>query len=380
METRKLKVTVLGDICPAWGFPEQFLTGQAANVFGDLLSVLSDSDLVIANLEAPATELAQKLAKNSVCLKARPGDLAVLKQAGIDGVALANNHILDYTEKGFFDTRRALEANGLFYYGAGTPEDAAKPYFVEKNGVKVGLLAFAEREFNCAADYGVGANLWEDLTGPESIRKAKAQCDYLIVQYHGGIEHYIYPSPLLQKKCRAMAAAGADLVTCQHSHCIGTRERWENCEILYGQGNAIFGYKEGRAAWNRGLLLQVTMDQASSVRCIPITATPNGERLAEPEVSAQILREMKEASEKLEDCRFIAAQWDAFCARQKNEYLPMAYAWGRVMNKLNRMSGGKLIQLLTHRKHRRDAMNLLRCDAHREVLQTIMEKDYYKND
>ena len=377
METKTLKISVLGDICPAWGFPEQFYTGKAENVFGDLLPILADSDLVIANLEAPATDCAEKLPKNSVCLKARPADVAVLKQAGIDGVALANNHILDYTKKGFSDTRKALEANGVFFYGAGDPKEAAKPYFVEKNGVKIGLLAFAEREFNCALDYGVGANLWNDLTGPSSIRKAKAQCDYLIVQYHGGIEHYIYPSPLLQAKCRAMAEAGADLVTCQHSHCIGTREVWGDCEILYGQGNAIFGYKEGKTAWNRGLIIQISLGKAAAIRYLPITAAPEGEKLAEPAAAEKILHNMKEASEKLSDSSFIKAQWEAFCDRQKNEYLPMSYAWGRVMNKLNRMVGGKLLKLLTKRLDRRNAMNLLRCDAHREVLQTIMEKDYY---
>ena len=88
---------------------------------------------------------------------------------------------------------------------------------------------------------------------------------------------------------------------------------------------------------------------------------------------------MKAESEKICDVSFIKSQWQAFCDRQKNEYLPMSYAWGRVMNKLNRMSGGKLLQLLTKRNDRRNAMNLVRCDAHREVLQTIMEKDYYKS-
>ena len=40
----------------------------------------------------------------------------------------------------------------------------------------------------------------------------KKQCDYVIVLYHGGKEHYRYPSPYLQKVCRKIVDKGADIV------------------------------------------------------------------------------------------------------------------------------------------------------------------------
>ena len=33
---------------------------------------------------------------------------------------------------------------------------------------------------------------------------------------------------------------GADVVLCQHSHCIGCYEQYEGAHILYGQGNFHF--------------------------------------------------------------------------------------------------------------------------------------------
>lgn len=62
--------------------------------------------------------------------------------------------------------------------------------------------------------------------------------------YHGGKEYYRYSSPNLQKTCRKMTEKGADLVLCQHSHCIGSYEEYNDSTILYGQGNFIFNMKK----------------------------------------------------------------------------------------------------------------------------------------
>ena len=74
----------------------------------------------------------------------------------------------------------------------------------------------------------------------DHIQNLKDQCDYVIVLYHGGKEHYRYPSPYLQRVARKMVEKGADLVVCQHSHCIGCYEKYKDSMIIYDQGNFIF--------------------------------------------------------------------------------------------------------------------------------------------
>ena len=352
-------VYVLGDICPRWGNSEQFSTGNPYDVFHEIIDLFSEADLVIANLEAPATYSGKQLKKNSMNLRLEPTDIKVLSKAGIHGLALANNHILDYGVEGVTDTIRNIQEEGMFCYGAGTEEAARRPQIVSLDGVRIGLLSFAEQEFNCAKDYGVGANMWDDLESIACIRNTKKMCDYLVIQYHGGIEEYPYPSPRLQKKCRAMAEAGANLVTCQHSHCVGTRERWKNTEILYGQGNSVFGYEVNNDEWNIGVLIKIEISEGIEVSYIPIEASKDGEHLMSKSNTLDYLTKFYKKSEML-----------------RASYLPMLFSWGRVANKLNRIFKGRIINIFTKEKSRMNAMNLIRCEAHREVLATILEKEF----
>lgn len=372
-----VRITVMGDICPSWGYSDLFKTGDPSVIFGDILDCIGDTDYLVANLESPVTLNDNKLSKNSVCLKANPAELSVIKKAGIDAMAIANNHILDYGVSGLEDTVRYLQENNIEFYGAGDIEEAVKPLIKEIKGMKIAFLAFAEREFNCPIDYQKGANLWDDLSSIDLIRHVRKQCDFLIVQYHGGIEHYRYPSPCLRKKCRAMAEAGANFITCQHSHCIGTHENWHGAEILYGQGNSIFGYEKGDNLWNNGLIAQIDITDGFRTKYIPITATVKGERLLNQSEADELIADFEKESDKIFSDEFIKTQWDQFCDTQRDAYLPMLFCYGRINNKINRVTRGFLIEIFTRYKNRRNTMNLIRCDAHREVIQTILEKDIY---
>lgn len=377
------RIAILGDICPRWGNASQFDTGRSVDVFHDVLTPMRAADYCVGNLECPATESERGVEKTSMNLRCAPGDLCVLADAGMHAVALANNHILDYGVSGLRDTLANLDAVGIADYGAGSADLARKPHVVQFDGIRVSFLAFAEREFNCAVDYGEGANLWNDLDGIRSIRDAKYRCDYLVVQYHGGIEHHRYPSPNLQKRCRAMAEAGADLVLCQHSHIIGTREAWSGSEILYGQGNTVFGKSPGGDdSWDQGLLCDVALEKrgketVASVKYVPVVATTEGERLADDTMADRILFELEERSARIGDLGFVRNQWDAFCSKEAPTYLPMLFGWGVNAIRANRLLGGRLVSLLVGRKKQRNAMNLVRCDAHREIVQTILEDNFY---
>lgn len=365
-------ICILGDICSAWGFRESFDLGDESKVFGDVLPLLQQADYTVANLECPLSLRGTPAQKTGPRLRGKPSDLQVLKRAGIKAVSLANNHILDYGQDAFLDTIQGLRTEKINFFGAGADPKAAKaPLIVEIKGWKIGFLSFAEEEFSIVSDKRGGAHLFDPYTAFAEISETRSRCDYLILLYHGGIEHYPLPSPLLQKKCRSMVSSGADLVLCQHSHCIGTLEDYKGGKILYGQGNAVFGIREGKMQWNLGMLAELSLAPGKTELSFRVfVAKQDGIVLYEGE--SERLEQMYEDSARLGDSSYIQNQWDTFCLRQEPGYVAELMGWGRAKNKLNRLCGNILVKRLS-RKKKMISMNLIRCDSHREVIQRILE-------
>ncbi len=370
----KIKITILGDICPTSDYEKLFDSNQNA-LFSDIIHILEASDYSICNFECPATENNKPIIKTGPNLKAKPNVVPLLKNVGFDAISLANNHILDYGEIGVHDTLKLADDCGLAYFGSGlNSTDAAKPLIVDIKGQKVGFISFAEHEFNLATENTAGANWFDPYKSLNDIASLKAKCDYVIALYHGGIEHYKYPSPLLQKKCRAMVDSGADAVFCQHSHCIGTVENYNDMHILYGQGNAIFGYRDGNNAWNEGLICQLVLNNGRvELEYKLLNASPDGIHVADNEVYKARIDELLSDSKLLSNQQAIKENWNKLC--RKNEALVLANIYGksRVFNKLNRMFNNKLINMLIKKNKLRVTLAYIRCEAHHEVVKTILE-------
>ncbi len=373
MET-KIKLAILGDVCPTADYAQLF---ASQTVLTELLPVIRDADYAICNLECPATYHTVPIRKTGPNLRANPDCLDMLKAAGIGAIAMANNHVLDYGEQGVLDTLEGARRVGLSHFGGGTDKKtAAEPLVVEIQGKKIAFLAFAEHEFNLATETSPGANWMDPYVSLGQIARAKERCDYVVVLYHGGIEHYIYPSPLLQKKCRAMVDAGADGVFCQHSHCIGTMETYQNRPIVYGQGNTVFGYRKNNDPWNEGLAftLVLTGDQVALEPQL-LLAQPEGIRRADAAQTQQRLQQWHRNSQCLGDTNAIREHWEAFCEKNQALVMPNYFGRSRLFNKLNRLLNNALIRLFVGRDRHLVSLAYLRCEAHHEVVQTILEKE-----
>lgn len=192
-------------------------------------------------------------------------------------LTLANNHILDQGAQGLASTMQTLDAAGIAYAGAGhTRAEARKPWIRQVGDQKIGIYCCAEHEFSIAPPDSPGANPFDPLESFDDVASLRKDCDYLIVLYHGGKEHYRYPSPNLQKICRKFVRAGANLVVCQHSHCVGCKEDYQDGTIVYGQGNFLFDDSDSEF-WQTSLLLSVT---DSGVSYLPLVKRKNTVRLA----------------------------------------------------------------------------------------------------
>lgn len=369
------KILIFGDICPTEDYRGLFDTG---NIFSaDILSEIKAADYVVANLECPATASNIAIKKAGPNLKACPKDIDKLASIGFDAFSLANNHIMDYGITGLEDTLSAFKSNGLRYFGAGNnAKEASEPLIINLNKKKVGFISFADTEFNLASEHTPGANHFDLLDSFDLIRNLRSKVDYLIVLYHGGIEYYQYPSPLVQKKCRKLIDCGADLISIQHSHCIGTIENYKSGHIIYGQGNSVFGLRPKSLSWNEGLLVEIDLE-SKSVDYKLMSATAGGVCFADDATSQSVLGELYKRSEKVYDPEWIKSSWINFCLSGKSLTLPQLYGRGIWFNRLNRLVKNRLIDWLYPRSAKMTTMNLMRCEAHHEMMCTILEQEVF---
>ncbi len=236
-------------------------------------------------------------------------------------MALANNHILDEGAQGLYSTMRLLDEWKIPYVGAGESlSEAQRPYIIEADGKKIGIYNCAEHEFTIAEENRPGANPFDLLDSPDHITALKAKCDFVVVLYHGGKEHYRYPSPYLQRVCRKIADKGADLVVCQHSHCIGCMEEYNGSVIVYGQGNFLFDHSESEF-WQTSLLVKAFFGDELNVSFVPLCKRGNAVRMAVGAEAENILSGFAERSREILQPGRIAKQYREFCMANKDGYL-----------------------------------------------------------
>lgn len=375
--TPNTEILICGDLCPTTDTEPHFKSGNFESIFNDCLPDFKQADLVFGNLEFVLTDNPQPIKKSGPILFGATPYISIFRNAGFDVLSLANNHIKDCGEAGVQSTIATCTDAGIDTFGAAHNLAAAKkPYIREVNGFKIGFIAFAEQEFNCATDNEYGANYFDPFEDLDLISEVRKQVDYLIVIYHGGIEYYEYPSPQLQKKCRKFVDKGADLVTCQHSHCIGTIEKYRNKDIVYGQGNTLFGYKEGNESWNRGLILKlnINVDKFEMTYHGVKAIKEGGIKWMTSSENQSLVSEIEQRSKKVNDVEFIEMSWLQFCLKKESLYLPQYLALNRYFIHLNRWTKNQLVKVLFGKKYLASSHNIMRCEAHNEVIQSILKK------
>ncbi len=361
------RMLIGSDLVPTETNYDLFETADVKTLAGEaLLSELESADFRVFNLETPLTDTAAPISKCGPNLitptRTLPGICAFRPSL----LALANNHILDQGDEAMFETMRLLEENGLTYMGVGrNVSEAAEPYIIEADGKTIGFYNCAEHEFTIAEADKSGANPFDPLESLDHIAELKRVCDYVIVLYHGGKEHYRYASPQLQRVCRKIAAKGADLVVCQHSHCVGCMETYGDSVIVYGQGNFLFDHSQSEF-WQTSLLVKAEFGESMNISYVPLVKRDNCIRLAEGAEKESIMSGFYERSREISDPALLEQRYRDFCMSGKNWYL---YS----------MTGGEANTGISAEnfepRYTKEALlimsNYLHCEPHRELLSTV---------
>ena len=315
-----MKILIGSDIVPTEATEQLFIDGDIRTLFGGVCKLVKDADRAIVNLECALTNYERGIKKFGPCLKASPLCADTLKKLGVTDVMLSNNHVFDFGIQGLKDTMENLERVGLPYAGIGENDTLSrKPYIIEQDGKKLGIINVCEHEYSYALPDRIGANPFDPFLTMQDIRTIRTEVDFVIVLYHGGKEHCRYPSPRLRNLCREMILCGADVVVTQHSHCIGCYEQFEGGHIVYGQGNFHFCWDNMSETWYTSLLIQLEVEQDIKIDFIPLVTRENGIELAEREKAKEILEEFEARNIELQNGKWLTG-WHDFCVSKQDTY------------------------------------------------------------
>ncbi len=376
-----IRIAIAGDVC-AGGINEEFFRrGDADALFGGAKALLHEADLSIVNLESPLYSKPRGIQKSGSVLGVPDECVRGLVAGGMRIVGLANNHAMDHSSEGLENTIRVCRENGISTVGAGRDLAAARRIHVRMvGGLRIGVLGMTEHEFGVARRNRPGVNPLNPIDWVRNVRAHRADFDFLIVLLHGGNEYLQIPRPSLVETCRFFIEEGADIVLCQHSHCIGCIEAYRAGHIVYGQGNFIFDSPGANSLWLEGgvVVLEIDPDGRSSLDFVPVRQTPGrpGAQLMDGEERDAVLRSIEQRSRVLADPEALDAHWLGFCNENKELYLRRLGAKHRLGRGIDRLTGNVQSSYKRSWSLRAEHLNLIRCESHRETLIQILSEGF----
>ena len=211
------------DFAYSGSFDEMYDQKGAAYFFSGIPEFFND-DLTMVNFEGTLTN-ATAHANKTFVFKGRPEYAKVLEAGSIDVVSVANNHSMDYLQRGFDDTVRYL-----------SPYVAVSGYermpIVEIKGIRIGFASNVGWSFDSAQRQFID----------NAIRTLRARgADLIVFNYHWGVERSYHSDATQQAIGRYCIDQGADLVIGHHPHVVQEVETYKGKQIAYSLGNLVFG-------------------------------------------------------------------------------------------------------------------------------------------
>lgn len=218
--------------------------------FKPLEKILEGNDIVVVNLEGSFTDFAPKpLHPNNLSFTFDPSIVPTLKNIGINVYSLANNHSLNFGQKGLAQSQEYLKNNQLEYFGHPLNSDQLS-LVKEVKGTKIGFVGYHSL---------INSNF--DKVAKE-IKTIRPQVDFLIVYPHWGAEYQTKFGNLQQREGRQFIDAGADVIIGSHPHVVQPFEVYNNKVIFYSLGNFLFDQTFSQKT-QEGLGVKITLNTST---------------------------------------------------------------------------------------------------------------------
>jgi len=265
-------------------------------LWGDVLPIMLSADCRLVNLECVISSQGTEWHRTTKAFhfRAWPRAMDFLSAAKINGVTLANNHVLDYGPEALLECVQLLDQAGIKRAGAGaTMEEARAPLVLDLPEGRVAVVALTDNEpeweatktkpgVNYVAYGNRGLKEPYRLRVTQALLLARRQADIVIVSAHVG-PNWGVPSREIQALAHELIDMGADLYWGHSNHTPQGIELYKGKAILYSTGDFVDDYmvdNDERNDLSFLFILDVEQGRIARVRLHPTCIDDLGVRLA----------------------------------------------------------------------------------------------------
>ena len=273
-KAEEIRLVFTGDVLLDRGVRTEIARHGADHLFSEAVdSVFRSADVVVGNLECPATAIKAPVHKKFI-FRAEPQWLHTLKRHGFTHLNLANNHSIDQGRRGLMDTRRNIIKAGMVPVGAdSTMAAASQPVLLAQTPRKVWLVASLRLALENYAYLPAKPCVSQEPTDSLLMQVSRIKKDdpsaVVIVSFHWGGEHTLEPVPSQRLEARGLIDAGADALICHHTHTLQSVEHYRGKPIYYSIGNFIFDQQ--KPLNSKAAMVQLTITAADvQEKMIPV--------------------------------------------------------------------------------------------------------------
>ncbi|ABG53109.1 Putative enzyme of poly-gamma-glutamate biosynthesis (capsule formation)-like [Trichodesmium erythraeum IMS101] len=255
------------------------------------------ADLSIVNLESPLTRSTLNSRTQQQKSTVNPSYVKALTSGGVDLVNLANDHTLGYEQKSLLETIETLENAGIHSLGAGkTEEEARRPKIFEVKGQKIAYLNYYDTDIQPTTE-SVYVNSRNKDRLSSDIQILKKQVDWIIVNYHWGVQLSEYPGDWQMNIARMTIDQGADLVVGHHPKVLQGAEIYRGRPIIYSLGNFIFGDTSNKESDYDTAVLKVSLKPGKmKIEFLPVVVSKYQPHIVKGEKGKEILKHIAQIS------------------------------------------------------------------------------------
>ncbi|HEY2548992.1 MAG TPA: CapA family protein [Streptosporangiaceae bacterium] len=285
------------------------LLSDPVTAFGPVATVLGAADFAAVNLETSVTSRGAPQPK-TYHFRTVPAAFTALRDAGVDLVTMANNHVLDYGPVGLADTLAAARAARFPYVGIGTDAAAAwAPYVTTIKGMRIAVVGVSQvaelaSSWVATASRPGEANAIDLGRTLAAVRAARRLAPTVIVFMHWGTEGEACPDPGQLSLAPKLAAAGASIIVGAHAHMLQGSGWLGHTFVAYGMGNFLWWERSYSTATG---ILELTIHPHAplTARFIPAVVSSTGQPVVERGAAA---RQAVDHYDSLRACAELAPQ------------------------------------------------------------------------